>query len=292
MPSFILRNLDPIFWARVQAKAAAEGTTVKALILRLLTVWLAALVLVALSAGCAYKNPTGPSPAIVVPSASPASLQFQASTQADHTIALAVKALTIDGRFVSGVTVAFTTSTGSLSQDTAVTDATGLAHTVLSSSETATVEASAGSLTVSTTLLSSVPVALVGAPPVYPPTVPSPNIPPSTPPPPPAPLPAPPAPAPPAPPALAVTLTCTPAAPGALTMCNLAATFGTVPIPSTAITRVDYDFGDGQSQTVTGSPLIAHTFTQVGTYLIVASVDAVTPAGPKGAVTSTAVIVK
>jgi PKD repeat protein len=31
---------------------------------------------------------------------------------------------------------------------------------------------------------------------------------------------------------------------------------------------VDWDFGDGQSQIVTGPPLVSHTYTQVGTYLI------------------------
>lgn len=59
MPSFILRDLNPEFWARVQAKAAAEGTTVKALILRLLSSWLAAVLVLAVSA-CG-GNPTAPS---------------------------------------------------------------------------------------------------------------------------------------------------------------------------------------------------------------------------------------
>ncbi len=40
MPSFILRGIDPAFWRRVKSKAAAEGVTIKALILRLLTTWL------------------------------------------------------------------------------------------------------------------------------------------------------------------------------------------------------------------------------------------------------------
>jgi len=40
MPSFILRNLDPDFWARVQAKATAENVRIKDLIVQLLTQWL------------------------------------------------------------------------------------------------------------------------------------------------------------------------------------------------------------------------------------------------------------
>jgi hypothetical protein len=64
MPSFILRNLDPEFWSRVQAKAAAEGTTVKAVILRLLASWLGVLTLLA-SISCAYDVP--PPPVLVLP---------------------------------------------------------------------------------------------------------------------------------------------------------------------------------------------------------------------------------
>jgi hypothetical protein len=60
MPSFILRNLDPEFWSRVQAKAAREGVTVKALILRLLTQWLAASLVVVVG-GCT-TGPTTPTP--------------------------------------------------------------------------------------------------------------------------------------------------------------------------------------------------------------------------------------
>lgn len=40
MPSFILRNLDPDFWAKVQAKATAQGVRIKDVILRLLADWL------------------------------------------------------------------------------------------------------------------------------------------------------------------------------------------------------------------------------------------------------------
>src|SRR4026207_1421752 len=61
MPSFILRQLDPEFWAKVQAKAAAEGTTVKAVILRLLAAWLAAVIVLSITA-CGYHNPTAPTP--------------------------------------------------------------------------------------------------------------------------------------------------------------------------------------------------------------------------------------
>jgi hypothetical protein len=45
--NFTLYQLNPDFWARVQAKAKAEGTTVKAVILKLLATWLGVLALAA-----------------------------------------------------------------------------------------------------------------------------------------------------------------------------------------------------------------------------------------------------
>lgn len=37
---YIMKGLDAAFWHRVQAKAASEDRSVKAIILRLLTQWL------------------------------------------------------------------------------------------------------------------------------------------------------------------------------------------------------------------------------------------------------------
>jgi hypothetical protein len=39
VPSFILRDIDEDFWKKVKSKAAAEGITIKALILQLLERW-------------------------------------------------------------------------------------------------------------------------------------------------------------------------------------------------------------------------------------------------------------
>jgi PKD repeat protein len=72
MPSFILRDLDPSFWTRVQTKAKAEGTTVKAVILKLLAQWLGMLALV-LFTGCHtyIPPPLEPSTAVVIPDPTP-----------------------------------------------------------------------------------------------------------------------------------------------------------------------------------------------------------------------------
>ena len=40
MQNFILRDIDPRFWAKVKSKAALEGRTLKGLIFTLLKEWL------------------------------------------------------------------------------------------------------------------------------------------------------------------------------------------------------------------------------------------------------------
>jgi len=114
MPSFILRQLDPEFWAKVQAKAAAEGTTVKAVILRLLAAWLAAVIILGIT-GCG-SSPTAPSveaslpPAVVVPAPfTPPAFALEGLTSCgrptDHTWRLAMADAGDDGaRFTSTVT--------------------------------------------------------------------------------------------------------------------------------------------------------------------------------------------
>jgi hypothetical protein len=108
-------------------------------------------------------------------------------------------------------------------------------------------------------------------------------------------LPAPPPPPPPPGPAtLEAVLTCTLAAHGSATVCNLAATYGGAAVPSTAITRVDWDLGNGVSQ-VTAGPTISYPYPLAGSYLIVATVNANVIIGgafvPKTTATSKAVVI-
>jgi hypothetical protein len=60
MPSFVLRAIDPALWARVQVKAAAEGITVKAFILKVLAAGVAPVLLLSLLGlglpACAYDD--------------------------------------------------------------------------------------------------------------------------------------------------------------------------------------------------------------------------------------------
>ena len=40
MASYILRNIEPELWRQVKSRAALQGVTIKALIERLLRIWL------------------------------------------------------------------------------------------------------------------------------------------------------------------------------------------------------------------------------------------------------------
>jgi PKD repeat protein len=74
-------------------------------------------------------------------------------------------------------------------------------------------------------------------------------------------------------PTLAALLTCTPAAHGTPTVCNVTATFGGTPVIATAITNVDWNWGDGLMDLGTTSPVRTHTYTNAGTYTVFAFVS-------------------
>lgn len=101
----------------------------------------------------------------------------------------------------------------------------------------------------------------------------------------------PPAPQPPtpAPPTLSASLTCP--TPSTLTAgCNVTAAYGGATVPSAAITRVDWDWGDGAA-TVTLVPESTHLYPQAGTYVVFATVTATADGASKTAVTSKSVTV-
>jgi hypothetical protein len=156
MASFVLRKINPEFWQRVQAKAAAEGSTVKAVILRLLTAWLAAVIVLSVTA-CGYKNPTAPTVDTPAVSTAPASIQLLGASRKDGLVDVTARVLTADGHDVPGAPVSFSTSVGSITPDVAQTDATGRATALLTATEPSTVTATSGTLTTSVKLLSSLP---------------------------------------------------------------------------------------------------------------------------------------
>jgi PKD repeat protein len=366
MPSFILRNLNPEFWSQVQAKAARDGMTVKALILKLLTAWLAAVLVLGLTAGCSPKSLTAPTP-IVEDATAPYTLTLGAlageGADAGHG-AITAKVQNLHGVVLPGVLVQFSTDVGTLSVASMLTSANGMAATTITATSSATVTATAGTLTTHT-LVTSQPL----------------PVPPAT----PTPIPTPPPSAPggslslslsasavtlgsqtivtanaagatwpysltwdfgdgsgttsasastghtygalglyvitavvrdadgrtahasttalvsavpvvtPTPtPALAglvATLTCTPVAHGNPTACNVAVTYNGPAVASGAVSRVDWDWGDGTAHIVNNSPLDTRVYAQAGTYRVEANVTASTVDGAKMTKVSTSLVI-
>jgi hypothetical protein len=91
MTSFIIRKIDPNFWARVRAKADAEGVSVKDLILRLLGAWLAAVAILS-TIGCGGDSPTAPTPPPPTP---PAPVTFTLTGTVTSTTGLAINGATV-----------------------------------------------------------------------------------------------------------------------------------------------------------------------------------------------------
>jgi PKD domain len=94
---------------------------------------------------------------------------------------------------------------------------------------------------------------------------------------------------------LSVTLTCTPGkatAPTAPTTCNTNETFGGAAVPGGAVSSVAWDWGDGtNTDNSTLQPVNTHTYAKVGTYTVIATVNANTTGGAKTGTAVTSVVV-
>lgn len=260
MPSFILRDLNPEFWSKVQAKAKAEGTTVKAVILQLLTQWLGVLALALFTVGCHtyVPEPLAPSPVVAVveptptpaPTVTPLSVSLSIG-RSDLEVgdgvsftASAGSAITrADWAFGNGATASSTNGDAGYTYPAPGTFVVRVIVTV-ADGRTGTAQQ-----TVTVKRKTSTPA------PTPPPT-PTPTA-----------------------PSLAVTETCSePVAPSTTTACNVATTYGGAALPSTAIVDSTWDWGGGSTETVSG-PTAQHTFTQAGTWIIRVTVRASTVDG-------------
>ena len=198
--------------------------------------WTVPVLLAALAAGCAYRNPTAPTSVVVVASAAPASIRLVGASRADRAgLDLTATVLTASGAFVPGVPVDLATSAGVLSPSAGVTDGAGVFKSVLSTGGTATVSAQAAGLTTSVTVL---------------------GTPDTTTPPPPPPPPLPPVTPTPAPLTVSVAVAGSPTA-------GTATTFG---LSTQGLRSAIWTFGDGQALTTTSTGLATHTYAAGGTY--------------------------
>jgi hypothetical protein len=121
-------------------------------ILRLLTQWFAAALLIGLASGCGYELPVEPTRIVVPPSNTPAAIQLLAGSRSTSVVDVAAKVTTADGRFLTGVAVTFSAVPGRVAPEVTVTDDAGLARAVLTTTGTSVVTATTGSLSVSKAL--------------------------------------------------------------------------------------------------------------------------------------------
>ena len=113
-------------------------------------------ILVALAAGCAYHAPDDPSLIITLPpSAAPASIRLTGSSRSDRGVDVIATVLTATGGFVAGVNISLSTSAGSLSPASGVTDVNGGFRSILTIGGAAAVTAQVGTLTTTVTMLGS-----------------------------------------------------------------------------------------------------------------------------------------
>jgi PKD repeat protein len=80
---------------------------------------------------------------------------------------------------------------------------------------------------------------------------------------------------------------------GTATPCNVNVSHGGVTLSATAVTNVDWDWGDGTPlQTIANSPLAQHSYAQAGNFNLSATVTATTVDGPKQATVVKAVAIQ
>lgn len=160
MSTFVLRKIDETLWLKVQAKAAAEGITVKQLILKALAHYVGILVLLFFSTACAYHSPTGPSTPTVDPHAV-AAISLTTTPGAGYAVVTAV-VTSGDRAPMAGVAVRFSSSNGTAAPLQVDTDANGRAATTVSDfTTTATVSATGGTITTSTIINAPPPVVVL-----------------------------------------------------------------------------------------------------------------------------------
>ena len=267
MPSFTLYDLNPDFWARVQAKAKAEGVTVKAVILKLLTQWLGVLALALLTVACTtpYEpTPLPKNPVVTAPTPPPTT----APTVSPLAVTLTVGRPSPD----AGQSVQFWVSNLPAITSAQWSFGNGATQTT-SSTETAYAYPAPGTYQARVTITATdgrtgsdtqtVTVSRRQTPPA------------------PAPTPTSPTPT----PALAVALTCTEKPALSATPCNVNLTYGGSAMPVTNLTDVIWNWGDGLMETTTG-PVRTHVYASPGTYTVYATVRANTIDGDRSAVTS------
>lgn len=220
----------------------------------------------------ACAAPLAPTPMDTTPLLVPAALTLTGGTATSvNEVLLNLTVTDAIGKGVPGIAVTLTTTSGTVRPTTVLTALNGSGQALLTTTTDATVTATVGSLHAS---------APAKAFPVFVPPPPSVFVPP--------PPVVPPQPQPPTPPAtLSTSLACTaPLTHGLPTPCNVQVSYGGTVLPATAITAVDWVWGDGAMNT-TAIPADTHVYPIAGSYTVFATVTANLPTPPGGMSTAT-----
>ena len=269
MASFILRDIDPLFWLRVQAKAKAEGTTVKAVILQLLTTWLGVLALVLFTVGCHtyIPDPLAPSPVVAVVEPTPTPAPVVSPLSVSLSIGVARPSVGDNISFVASAA-----GTSIVRADWAFGNGATLST---SRGDTAYAYPATGTFTARVTVTASDGRTGSDQATV---TVSRRETPPST-----------PTPTPTTPGGFVVSLACTVQDATLPTSCNVTASYHDATVASGSMTAIDWDWGDGIH--AAGAPSNAHPYAFAGTYTVLATVTATTADGSRTGVGSKTIIV-
>lgn len=103
--------------------------------------------------------------------------------------------------------------------------------------------------------------------------------------------PRPPPPPPPPVPTLDAVLTCTPRPALTPTPCNITVSYGGGTVPSSQVTGVTWDWGDGPPPAFTPGPVSSHVYPQAGSFTVLATVTATTSDGSKTATARTTITI-
>ena len=114
-------------------------------------------VVVATFVACAYHMPTSPTtPVDTTPNMTPASIRVTAASRTDQKIDVTATVLSSDGHYVANIPLTFSVDAGTISPNTAVTDANGTAKATAATPSATTLHVSAAGLSAQSALPASI----------------------------------------------------------------------------------------------------------------------------------------
>ena len=115
-------------------------------------------VVLATAVGCAYHMPTSPTTSVdTTPNMTPASIRVTTASRTDQKIDVTATVLSSDGHLIPNIPLTFAVDAGTISPNTAVTDANGSARATASTPSATTLHVSGAGLSTQSSLPASSP---------------------------------------------------------------------------------------------------------------------------------------